>query len=75
MNNMPQAIALLVCALATVAARGAELSLSDFEAPGQWSGLELSSEQVKQGSRSGNWSHMDQTPTIRLASCPRDWTT
>jgi len=56
-----------------VTAGAGDLLLSDFETPGQWSGLEVSPEPVKEGRSSGKWWHMDQTPTVRLAACPRDW--
>lgn len=51
-----------------------ELVLSDFETPGQWNGIEQSTEQVKQGKYSGKWWHMDKTPGVSLKNVPSDWT-
>ncbi len=48
------------------------LSLGDFET-WTWEGLEKSTEQVKQGTHSGKWANLKQSPTIKPKRVPEDW--
>lgn len=65
---------LSILLLAAILTQPQDLVLSDFETPGQWTGLEQSAEQVREGKFSGKWWRMDQTSGVQLRGTPTDWT-
>ncbi len=65
-------VAAIVCT-ASSAVSGDIFTLGDFEA-GTWEGLQQSSEQVKQGTLSGEWADLGRPGSIRAPQCPTDLT-
>ncbi|NDK15470.1 MAG: hypothetical protein GW911_25860 [Armatimonadetes bacterium] len=54
--------------------KGKSKVIGDFETESNWSGLDQSPEQAKEGKASGKWGNQVRTTGIKCTDLPHDWT-